>query len=187
MNFNKHSAIKGAHAFLGASTSNWLNYTDEKMAERYFKHLATIRGTKLHELAAKLIECKQDLPPKQETLCMYVNDAIKYDMTPEQLLYYSSNCFGTADAIAYRDGLLRIHDLKTGTTPTHMEQLMIYAALFCLEYDVSPNDIDFELRIYQNNKVRIDNPTIEHIAPICDKIIHFDDLINQIKFEEEYR
>ena len=55
----------------------------------------------------------------------YVNDAIKYDMTPEVPLYFSEFCFGTADAISFKDSLLRIHDLKTGKSQPHMEQLLI--------------------------------------------------------------
>lgn len=105
-------------------------------------------------------------------------------MTPEQVLYYSDNCFGTADAISFRKGLLRIHDLKTGTIPAHMEQLMIYAALFCLEYDVKPSEIKMELRIYQNDEVLIHNPTAEDIVPIMDKIITFDKVIRNIKEQE---
>lgn len=61
---------------------------------------------------------------------MYVNDAISFRMVPEQILFYSENCFGTADTIVFRNGTLRIHDLKTGVVPAHMEQLEIYAALF---------------------------------------------------------
>lgn len=105
-------------------------------------------------------------------------------MTPEQVLYYSDNCFGTADAISFRKGLLRIHDLKTGAIPAHMEQLMIYAALFCLEYDVKPSEIKMELRIYQNDEVLIHNPTAEDIVPIMDKIITFDKVISKIKEQE---
>lgn len=115
---------------------------------------------------------------------MYVNDAIGFKMTPEQPLFYSENCFGTADAISYRNKLLRIHDLKTGLIPAHMEQLMIYAALFCLEYKVKPADIDMELRIYQNNEVLYHNPTAEDIVPIMDKIITFDKVIRKIKEQE---
>lgn len=115
---------------------------------------------------------------------MYVNDAIGYRMTPEQVLYYSDNCFGTADAIGFRDGLLRIHDLKTGVIPAHMEQLEIYAALFCLEYRYNPHDISFELRLYQSDDVIVHTPTEEDILPIIDKIISFDKIINKIKSEE---
>lgn len=38
--------------------------------------------------------------------------------------------------------MLRIHDLKTGISPVHMDQLLIYAALFCLEYKIKPGSID---------------------------------------------
>lgn len=105
-------------------------------------------------------------------------------MTPEQPLFYSENCFGTADAIAFRDDLLRIHDLKTGITPAHMEQLMIYAALFCLEYKIKPAEIAIELRLYQNNEILYHAPTAEEIVPITDKIITFDKIINKIKEQE---
>lgn len=145
---------------------------------------ATLKGTALHELAAKLIELGQKLPKSKKTLNMYVNDAIGFKMKPEQVLYYSNNCFGTADAISFRNNILRIHDLKTGFTPAHMEQLLIYAALFCLEYKVKPSEIQFELRIYQNDEIAIMNPTAEDIVPIIDKIITFDKVIEKIKREE---
>ena len=106
-------------------------------------------------------------------------------MTPEQVLYYSDNCFGTADSISFRDNLLRIHDLKTGTSPTHMEQLMIYAALFCLEYDVNPNSINIELRIYQNDEVSIFEPESNDIIEITKKIISFDKVINKLRYSED--
>lgn len=119
-----------------------------------------------------------------KTLNMYVNDAIGYKMTPEQILYYSPNCFGTADAISFRNNMLRIHDLKTGEATTHMEQLMVYAALFCLEYHVKPSEIEMELRIYQYDQVLFHNPTVADILPIMDKIVTFDKVINKIKEEE---
>jgi hypothetical protein len=115
---------------------------------------------------------------------MFVNDAIGFKMTSEQILFYSINCFGTADAISFRGNLLRIHDLKTGTTKASMSQLLIYAALFCLEYDIRPGDIEIELRIYQNNDVDILNPTADMILPIMDKIVQFDKLLNKLKEEE---
>ena len=123
-------------------------------------------------------------PDNPQTLELYVNDAIDYKMNPEQVLYFSDNCFGTADAICFRNKKLRIHDLKTGETPTHMEQLMVYAALFCLEYKVKPGMINTELRIYQNDEVLIHNPQADEIVPIMDKIITFDKLINRIKERE---
>ena len=105
-------------------------------------------------------------------------------MNTEVVLYYSDNFFGTADAICFRNNLLRIHDLKTGVTPVHMEQLEVYAALFCLEYRIKPGDIDMELRIYQNDDILVFNPTAEDILPIMDKIIHLDKLLNKVAIEE---
>ena len=184
MHFIKHSDLEGQHAFLGASKYHWINYSDETIAESYSKHLATLKGTELHEFAANAIRLGIKLPKSKKTLNMYVNDAIGFNMTPEQPLYYSDNCFGTADSICFRDNLLRIHDLKTGATPTHMEQLMIYTALFCLEYKMKPGNIGIELRIYQNDEILYHQPTAEDIAPIIDKIITFDKIISKLKIEE---
>lgn len=184
MNFHTHSNLEGQHAFLGASKYHWINYDESKVAESYSKFLATQKGTTLHEFAAQCIRLGQKLPKSQKTLNMYVNDAIGFKMTPEQVLFYSENCFGTADSITFRDGLLRIHDLKTGAIPAHMEQLMIYAALFCLEYKMKPSDMDIELRLYQNNDILYHNPTAEDIVPIIDKIITFDKIISKIKEQE---
>lgn len=41
MIFNKHSALEGQHAFLGASKYHWINYDESKVAESYSKFLAT--------------------------------------------------------------------------------------------------------------------------------------------------
>lgn len=185
MNWNSHSNLVGQHAFLGASQYHWINYDEAKVAERYSTTLAQQRGTELHEFAATCIKLGQKLPKSSKTLNMYVNDAIGYKMTPELVLYYSENCFGTTDSISFRNGLLRIHDLKTGITPAHMEQLYIYAALFCLEYKTKPSDIDIETRIYQSDTIIVDNPTPEIIVPIIDKIITFDKVIRKIKEQEE--
>lgn len=184
MNFNRHSGIEGMHAFLGASKYHWINYNEEKLISTYHKYQATLMGTTLHDFAAQCIRLGQKLPRSKKTLNMYVNDAIGFKMTPEQPLFYSENCFGTADAISFRNGALRIHDLKTGQLPAHMEQLMIYAALFCLEYNVKPGDIEIELRIYQCDAIIFHNPTAEDIVPIMDKIITFDKVIKRIKAEE---
>lgn len=184
MNFNNHSNLEGQHAFLGASNYHWINYDENKLAETYSKQLAVQRGTILHDFARQCIILGQKLPKSQKTLNMYVNDAINYRMTPEQILYFSDNCFGTADAIMYRDNTLRIHDLKTGVTPAHMEQLEIYAALFCLEYKTKPSNIGIELRIYQNNEILYHTPTSDDIVPIMEKIITFDKIIQKIKEQE---
>ena len=135
MRFNKHLNLVG-HAFLGASRYHWLKYDEEKLIQAYKNHRAAALGTELHELAEKCIKLKQKLPKDKKTLNLYVNDAIGFKMTTEQTLYYSPNCFGTADAISFRDNYLRIHDLKTGVSPASPIQLDIYVALFCLEYKV---------------------------------------------------
>lgn len=190
MNFNKHSNLTGEHAFLGASKYHWINYDEEKLADSYSKFLASVKGTELHDFAARCINLGQRLPKSNKTLNMYVNDAIGFKMTPEQVLYYSDNCFGTADAISFRMErstgrlTLRIHDLKTGVIPAHMEQLLVYAALFCLEYKIKPSEIDTELRIYQNDEIVVYCPTVEDLAPIIDKIIAFDKILDQLKATE---
>lgn len=185
MNWNKHSAFEGKHAFMSASKYHWVNYTDSQIAEAYAKSLAVQKGTELHALAAECIRHRQKLQKSRKTLNMYVNDAVGFRMTPEQILFYSENCFGTADAICFRDDLLRIHDLKTGVTPAHMEQLVIYAALFCLEYGIKPGEIKTELRIYQSDNIDIFEPTAEDIVPVMDKIVTFDKIISKIKSKEE--
>lgn len=184
MNFNTHFNLKGQHAFLGASNYHWLNYDDDKLIERYLSMLAAEKGTRLHNLAAELISLNQKLPKCNKTLNMYVNDAIGFKMTPEQVLYYSENCFGTADAICFRNDFLRIHDYKSGVVPAKMEQLIIYAALFCLEYDYKPGSISMELRLYQNDNVEICQPTAEDILPVMDKIVRYDEIIKRIKEQE---
>ena len=184
MNFNKHSNLEGKHAFLGASKYSWLNYTDEKLISAYRNFLAVERGTKLHSLARQCVDLKVRLPKEEKALNQYVNDAIFFKMSTEQILYYSTNCWGTADAISFKDGFLRIHDLKTGASSVKIDQLEIYAALFCLEYEVDPNDICIELRIYQSDKILIHNPDPDRIIDIMNKIVTFDKRIEEIKKEE---
>ena len=185
MRWNAHSDLEGQHAFLGASKHSWLNYDEDKLIESYCNYAAVQRGTRLHDLAAKLIEEKVTLPDSNKTLNRYVNDAIRFGLRPEQKLRYSNNIFGTADAIKFDEesGILRIHDLKTGIIKASMEQLEIYASIFFLEYDISPADTEIELRIYQNDDIDICNPSIEDIAPIMDKMILFDEIIERLKKE----
>lgn len=185
MEFKNHSSVKeGDHAYLGASTYHWLNYDDEKLETTYRRFLGVQKGTELHAFAAQCIKLKQTLPRSNKTLNMYVNDAIGFHLTPEQVLYYSENCFGTADGIGFRRNLLRIHDLKTGYIKANMKQLYIYASLFCLEYGINPGDIKIETRIYQNNEIWVENPDASVIVPIMDKIVHADEIIKRIKEEE---
>lgn len=183
MNFNKHYNLQGLHAPFGASKSSWLRYTDDKLIETYVNMKAAEMGTRLHEFAAEAIQLGISLPKKHKTLNMYINDAIGFGMTPEQVLYYSDLFFGTADAIDFRNNFLRIHDLKTGKGMVHREQLEIYAALFCLEYKVKPGEIKYELRIYQNDEVDIWKPTGDHISTIMDKIITFNKILSNYREE----
>lgn len=184
MNFNKHSELKGLHAFLGASKYHWVNYDEEKLARTFRTSMEAQRGTTLHELARLAIEQGVKLARSTKTLNQYVNDAIGFKMKPEQVLFYSVNCFGTADAISFKDDFLRIHDLKTGITATSMTQVKIYAAIFCLEYGFAPFEMDMELRIYQNDQVLVEIPESSEIKEIMDRIVIFDELIERLKSEE---
>lgn len=209
MLWNDHSRDipKGSHAFLGASKYSWLNYSKEDLFDSWMRSYANSIGTSLHELAASLItnnikisskdthmvllrlledgipRSVIDLKRIMSNLIPYVSDAIGYRMIAEQPLKYSDNVFGTADAIIFdeKKSLLRIHDYKSGITPAHMEQLEIYAALFCLEYEFKPGEINFELRIYQNGDQLIGEPKANDILPIMDKIIIFDKALNEFK------
>lgn len=153
MGWRRHFGLEGKHAFLSPSNGAWTNYTDEKLFQRLDTVKAAERGSELHELAHRLIRLKEPLPDIERTLNMYVNDALAYGMTSEQMLYYSWNCFGTADTISFEDGYLRIHDLKTGITKVNPRQLEIYAALFCLEYEQDPDELKIDLRIYKDDKI----------------------------------
>lgn len=185
MKFVKHYDLAGEHAFLSASKYHWINYSGEKLGSAFLKFLATQKGTELHDFARRCIELRQRLPKSKQSLNAFVNDAIGFRMQPEQVLYYSPNAFGTADAISFRDDILRIHDLKTGVTPVSMNQLVIYAAYFCLEYKHSPEDIEMELRIYQSDEILVHKPTGEDIRQIMNKIIEFDRMIESIKSDME--
>lgn len=187
MQFNKHFDLEGQHAFLGASKYHWINYDLDKLKQTFTSSQAQLRGIEDHDFARRCIERRQKLPRSKRTLNMFVNDAVGYQMTPEQILKYSENCFGTADAIGFKNNILRIHDLKTGVTPASMHQLEIYASLFFLEYqneyDINPGSVDMELRIYQTDEILVYQPTADDILPIMDKIITFDKYIRKWKEE----
>lgn len=184
MKWLKHSDLEGKHAILSPSSFSWLNYDRQKLATVFRNRLAKFLGTKIHAFAATAIELGQKLPRSAKTLNMYVNDAIGFRLDPEVVLFYSKNCFGTADAIGFDGHVLRIHDLKTGVTPAHIDQLRIYAALYCLEYKVDPKTIEIVLRIYQNNAIveEISDPLC--IKDIMNKIVDFDKVLDEIRKEE---
>lgn len=179
--FNSHPKLEGTHAFLSPSNYHWLNYPDEKLIERLRTSDAAKLGTRLHAWAAEAISLGRDQPVDGDILCVYINDALEFGMIPEQTLWYSMNCYGTADAIGFEeeDMFLRIHDFKSGVSPTSEKQLYIYAAIFCLEYDFKPFEIDGELRIYQGNEVREFPIDCGYLANVYDKIITSDNIIEQ--------
>lgn len=182
MNFEKHLRLEGLHAPFSASSSAWLRYNDEKAIEVYRNKKAAEQGTRLHAWAKETIDLGIKQPRSKKTIYAYVNDAIGFMMSTEVVLYYSDYFFGTADAISFADGILRIHDLKTGKSgkiEDHIEQLEIYAALFCLEYKIKPGAIEIELRLYKQDEVLIHHPTAEDILPIMDKIIHLNKLLEK--------
>jgi hypothetical protein len=184
MHFNKHVNLEGLHAPFSASQSAWLRYDDDKVLAVYENKKAAQKGTELHEWAKKTIDLGIKQPRSKKTLYAYVNDAIGFKMNTEVVLRYSDRFFGTADAICFRNNTLRIHDLKTGKGPVKLEQLLIYAALFCLEYKIKPGDITVELRIYQNDDILIGNPTAEDILPVMDRIIQINKMLEKLDYEE---
>ena len=185
MKFNDNSKLAGKHAFLSASKSSWVNYSEDKLDRVFLSNMAAQRGTDLHALAHNLILLGVRLPDAPTTMNLYVNDAIGFRMKPEMTLFYSANCFGTPDAISFRQSKLRVHDLKTGTLHTSERQLEIYAALFCLEYGFRPFDIEIELRIYQNDETRIYEADPITVSLIMDKIVAFDRRIILLREEAE--
>lgn len=186
MRFKTHSHLANAHARLSPSNHAWTNYDMDKLEATYRAQLAAQHGSDLHELAANLIRLKQKLEDTSQTLNMYVNDAIGFMMTPEQVLFYSMNAFGTADAIGFRDNILRIHDLKTGLSETSVRQLEVYAALFCLEYNMKPFDFErMEFRIYQSDAVKIFEGDPHIVTQLMEHIKMCSAVIDKLRAEVE--
>lgn len=203
----------GSHALFSPSQPAWRNdQTAEDVLARYYRSLASVIGTAVHEEARDCIitntkytknEAKKAITKKLLTykpyiprgafdadflapnFVNYVNDAIGYMMVPEKALVYSEWCAGTADAIIFDEDkkILRIHDLKTGTTPAKFEQLESYAALFFLEYGtrlgVKVGECQIELRIYQAGEVVEEYPTAEEILPVMDSMIWHTDIMKR--------
>lgn len=208
MIFEAHKELRGKHATLTPSQPHWLRYSEEQLFQKYVSTYMPMVGTSLHELAETLIKNNLKLKKGDKLAVLshllndgiprsvidmeriygnfmtYVNDAVGFKLIPEQILYYSPYCFGTADTISFRNNFLRIHDLKTGTAPAKMEQLIVYAALFCLEYKIKPGEIDIELRIYQNDEILHHEPTAEDILPVMDCIVRNSRILERIHEEE---
>lgn len=197
MYWNDHKKLEGTHAFLGASTYSWINWTDTLFEQRFKSQYSTTIGTAIHELASKCIKSRIKLNPGDVNLIKvtlsnvgvpksvynaediltnlipFVNDSIGYHMQSEIVLYYSMFCYGTTDAIGYdeKNKILRVHDYKSGANPAKIEQLHIYTALFCLEYHIQPKSLrGIENRIYQNFEVLEDFPTAETIEKYMELI-----------------
>lgn len=193
MNFNRHYNLEGLHAPFSASQSSWLRYDDDKAKEAYSRKKAAELGSRLHAWAKDTIDLGIKQPKSKKTLYEYVNDAIGFKMATEVVLFYTDRFFGTADAISFRRNpktgrnILRIHDLKTGVVgkaDAHIEQLEVYAALFCLEYKFKPSEIDMELRVYKKDEVVYCEPDPEDIVAIMNKIVHLDKLLAKLDNEE---
>ena len=211
MNFNQHSSLVGKHAVFSPSSPYWINDTDNDILRKYVNSYMSSVGTILHDFARSYIEHgfkMSKFDKKAATVALldngipagvvtrlplddifvniinYVNDGVAFEMKPEVVLYYSDNFFGTADTIHFdeRNGYLRIHDLKTGIVPGKMEQLLIYNALFILEYGpmlgFRPGDIQSELRIYQGGEIVYHNPPVIDICAIVDRIVNIDKLLS---------
>lgn len=205
---HQYDVPKDSHALLSGSRYSWINYDEEKLFNYVSSTYATQIGTQIHDLAAKLIKHQIkvskndarkmitlhlldhgvprsviDISRYLDNFVAYVNDAIGFGMRPEQVLRYSENAFGTADAILFNEKkqFLRIHDYKSGVTEPSLHQLEIYAAFFCLEYHIQPKDISTELRIYWQDQIITGLPTAADILPIMDKIISFDKFIKGMK------
>lgn len=212
MVFETYSDLVGEHAFLSPSQPQWLRYSEEKLVERYLNSQAQERGTELHQFAHDAIRLNRIQPRNKDSLNMFINDAIGFKMSSEQPLYYHGFCFGTADAIQYKRNYLRIHDLKTGVVEGKMDQLKIYAALFCLNYqklthmlrmdgksdidiaakwDLKPSELhfdprkmtDIELRIYQYGDITVEHPDPEEILSFMDIIVRNVDVLKNVKAE----
>lgn len=184
LRFKKHSHLEGQHAFLSPSSYHWINYDEEKLKFRYKTLRAALEGVEQHRYAAICIEEGIFQDDERTTVGLYINQCIQYKMSPEVVLFYSPNAFGTVDAIAYRYRVLRISDLKTGVTRVSEHQMEVYAALFCLEYEIDPFSMrGIELRFYKDGKVYLYDADPYVIMGIMDKIVRFDEILNRLREE----
>lgn len=185
MDFNPHYELRGKHALLSPSSSAWLRYSQEKLLNFIVNNEAKKRGTRLHEWACETIKLKKR-QVASDALGMYINYAIDNDLTPEQPLKFSDECYGTADSIGFNGKTLIIADYKSGVvglyeeTEKDFEQLLIYAALFCLEYHINPKRIKVKLRIFQAEKKLSLDPDHEVIENIMSIIIDHANTISTI-------
>lgn len=167
----RYQKLDAAHAFLSPSKYHWLNYDVEKLIRTYKNHRSAARGSELHDLASRMITLRVFLPRTKSALNAFVNDSIGFGMTSEVVLYHSTYCFGTCDSIGFDGETLRVFDLKTGESPGHISQLLIYAALFCLQYEIDPDKIQFDLRLYHGTEIASANPEPAAVKKIMVRIV----------------
>ena len=160
---NKISSIKEIEK--SVKTYIWLKYRNDK----------DYRGMLLENM---------DYLPREiyPTVKLFVNDCLGYHMQSEQRVEYSELFWGTSDAIKFENNILQVFDLKTGSKPAKETQLLVYAALYCLQEHMKPDQLDgIETRIYQNGEVFIGNPPSEIIYDVMHKIVHADSLLTKFK------
>lgn len=165
----KYSTLKDlSHSILSYI---YRKYYDEERAE-------------ITETGNKILQTARVLPKeKLVTLQQYINDGSGFRMKTEQTLVYSDFIYGTADAIRYEDDVLRISDYKSGKHPVSMDQLLVYAALFCLEYKVDPMKTKFHLRIYQQGKIICNEPEGSQILDIANRIVYVNKVATSVRGE----
>lgn len=188
MEWNDHWRLEGRHATLSPSGYHWLNYDADKMRRVTWNNYSKEDGTKMHELASNMILYNIMPEDNENAINQFVIDALTMFDTPmssEVLLYYSDECFGTADAIYFDETLkhLQVHDLKTGVSKPSFKQLWIYCALFCLEYDKKPEDLTFECRLYQLGAMDIDVPDPKDVRAIMNQIVSMSNVIEGVRIE----
>jgi len=183
--WNDHWRLNGKHALLSPSGYHWLNYDDEKMQNVYLNNLRKEKGTRLHALASEMINLGVDPTNTRSCLIQFVLDAMGLGMESEKVLYYSDNVFGTADAIKYDEetNTLLVFDLKTGTSKPSFNQLLIYSAIFCLEYGFKPEKMSFLLRLYQGRGFKELEPEGKDVRECMKQIVAMDAVINKLKNE----
>lgn len=186
MSFNKNTRLIGQHAFLSPSNYHWLDYPEDKLRRVFFERQQARLGDEYHAYAQRAIELKIRQADNGTTLSMYINDAIGFRMEAEIPLYYSEDCFGTTDAIGFRDNVLRISDLKTGRNPASMKQLLIYAGIFFFEYNhvAHPQDVRTILRIYQNDAIVELEPDTAELLLVMSAIKTQAELIKYLREED---
>lgn len=185
MEFNKHYELDGKHSYLSPSQYAWLGYDEGKMKRRWINEKKKEEGTFLHAMASMMIKTRTEAADINKAINLFVNDAIGFRMASEVVLKYSDNAFGTADAISYdaKKKILRIHDLKTGLTKPSFKQLDVYAAYFCLEYNVNPTKITVIERLYQGMGYVENIPAPVDIKWTMDRVIAADAEVNEAIME----